>query len=197
MYLSSALYHVLLENRAKRALRVLDHVAILCLIAGTYTPFTLGVLRGAWGWTLFGIVWSLAFLGVTLKIKGSSVAPSLPTGLYLAMGWLMVVAIRPLWFRSAIAGYFLAFCGRHRIHGWSGILCGWADTLQPFRVASLYRYWHRLSLFCGAAIWGLISLMPNSLKRSLRLLRFHQILRPKESSHRFLRRSPLHLIHRY
>ena len=81
MYLSSALYHFFPENRTKRVLRVLDHVAIFFLIAGTYTPFTLGVLRGAWGWTLFSIVWGLAALGMTLKIKGALRHPLISTGL--------------------------------------------------------------------------------------------------------------------
>ena len=71
MYLSSTLYQVLPENRAKLVFRVLDHGAIFLLIAGTYTSFTLGVLRGAWGWTLFSIVWNLAVLGMTLKVAGT------------------------------------------------------------------------------------------------------------------------------
>ncbi len=111
MYTASALYHFLPENRTKRVLRVLDHVAIFCLIAGTYTPFTLGVLRGAWGWTLFSIVWGLAVLGVTLKIKGALWHPLISTGLYLAMGWLIVVAIRPLWLKVPLPGLFLLLAG--------------------------------------------------------------------------------------
>jgi len=111
MYLSSALYHVLPENRTKRVLRVLDHIAIFFLIAGTYTPFTLGVLRGAWGWTLFSIVWSLAVLGVTLKIKGALWHPLISTGLYLVMGWLIVVAIRPLWLKVPFPGILLLLAG--------------------------------------------------------------------------------------
>jgi hemolysin III len=111
MYLSSALYHFLPENRTKRVLRVLDHVAIFFLIAGTYTPFTLGVLRGAWGWTLFGIVWGLAVLGMTLKIKGALWHPLISTGLYLAMGWLIVVAIRPLWLKVPLPGILLLLAG--------------------------------------------------------------------------------------
>src|SRR5712691_10653430 len=67
MYLASTLYHALPRNQAKRVFRVIDHSAIFLLIAGTYTPFTLGVLRGGWGWTLFGVVWGLAVLGVTVK----------------------------------------------------------------------------------------------------------------------------------
>ena len=111
MYLSSTLYHVLPENRAKRVFRVLDHVAIFTLIAGTYTPFTLGVLRGAWGWTLFSIVWSLAVLGMTLKITGALWRPLISTGLYLAMGWLIIIAIRPLWLKVPFQGMLLLFAG--------------------------------------------------------------------------------------
>lgn len=111
MYLSSTLYHVLPENRAKSVLRVFDHVAIYFLIAGTYTPFTLGVLRGAWGWTLLSIVWSLAVLGMMLKIKGALRHPFISTGLYLAMGWLIVVAIRPLWLKVPLPGILLLLAG--------------------------------------------------------------------------------------
>ena len=76
MYLSSTLYHFLPENRAKRVFRVLDHEAIYLLIAGTYTPFTLGVLRGAWGWTLFGLVWGMAIFGMILKVVGTMRTPA-------------------------------------------------------------------------------------------------------------------------
>jgi len=97
LYLSSTLYHALPESRAKRVFRILDHSAIFLLIAGTYTPFTLGVLRGAWGWTLFGLVWSVAVLGIILKAAGGVRHPWLSTGIYVAMGWLVLIAIRPLW----------------------------------------------------------------------------------------------------
>ncbi|MBF0475623.1 MAG: hemolysin III family protein [Deltaproteobacteria bacterium] len=105
MYLSSTLYHVFPENKAKRVLRVLDHGAIFLLIAGTYTPFTLGILRGAWGWTLFGLVWGMAILGLVLKVSGVMMRhPRLSIGLYLAMGWLIVVAIRPIWLKVPLPG---------------------------------------------------------------------------------------------
>src|SRR5262249_38907722 len=97
LYLVSTVYHALPRNRAKRVFRVIDHSAIFLLIAGTYTPFTLGPLRGAWGWTLFSIVWALAVLGVTLKSVGGIRYPRLSTMLYVAMGWLALIAIRPLW----------------------------------------------------------------------------------------------------
>jgi hemolysin III len=111
MYLSSTLYHVLPENRAKRVFRLLDHGAIFLLIAGTYTPFTLGVLRGAWGWTLFGLVWGMGILGLVLKMVGVMRHPGLSTGLYLAMGWLIVIAIRPLWLKVPLPGILWLLAG--------------------------------------------------------------------------------------
>jgi hemolysin III len=96
LYLTSTVYHALPPRRAKHVFRLLDHAAIYLLIAGTYTPFTLGVLRGPWGWTLFGVVWSLAVLGIVLKSFRGIRHPRLSTAVYLAMGWLIVVAARPL-----------------------------------------------------------------------------------------------------
>lgn len=97
LYLTSTLYHALAPNRAKRVFQILDHGAIYLLIAGTYTPFTLGVLRGPWGWTLFGCIWALAGAGIVLKAVGGVRDPRLSTGLYLAMGWLILIAAKPLW----------------------------------------------------------------------------------------------------
>jgi hemolysin III len=97
LYCSSTLYHALADNTAKRVFRVLDHGAIFLLIAGTYTPFTLGVLRGPWGWTLFVLVWSAAVLGITLKALVGVRHPRLSTATYAVMGWIGLVAIRPLW----------------------------------------------------------------------------------------------------
>ena len=96
MYSTSTLYHALPSGTAKRVFRVLDHAAIYLLIAGTYTPFMLGVMRGAWGWTLLVIVWSLALFGIVAKSTLGFRYPRLSTALYLAMGWLIVVAVRPL-----------------------------------------------------------------------------------------------------
>lgn len=97
MYLASTLYHALPEGRAKRVFRVLDHGTIYLLIAGTYTPFTLGVLGGAWGWTLFGMIWALALFGIVSKSTGRAWHPILSTVLYLVMGWLAIIAVKPLW----------------------------------------------------------------------------------------------------
>jgi hemolysin III len=99
LYLTSTLYHALPHGRAKRVFCVLDHSAIYLLIAGTYTPFTLGVLRGGWGWPLFGVVWGLAILGIVLKATGSLRHPWRSTALYVAMGWLCVIAAQPLYRR--------------------------------------------------------------------------------------------------
>ena len=97
LYLTSTLYHAATSPRAKRILRVIDHSAIYLLIAGTYTPFTLGALSGPWGWTLFGLIWSLAIAGVLLKAFGGIRFPVLSTWLYIAMGWLALIVIKPLW----------------------------------------------------------------------------------------------------
>jgi hemolysin III len=96
LYLSSALYHALPQGTRKHFFHKLDHAAIYVLIAGTYTPFTLGVLSGAWGWTLFGLIWAMAALGLLLKVFNGLSNRYLSIGLYLLMGWLIVVAAVPL-----------------------------------------------------------------------------------------------------
>ena len=111
LYLGSTLYHALPIGKAKRVFRVVEHSAIFLLIAGTYTPFTLGVLRGAWGWTLFGLVWGLAVAGVALKAFNRMSHPIISTGLYLLMGWLIVIAIVPLSARLPAAGMLWLVAG--------------------------------------------------------------------------------------
>ncbi len=96
LYLASTVYHALPQNKAKRVFQLFDHVAIFLLIAGTYTPFTLGVLRGAWGWTLLALIWGMAIFGVILKAVRGTKCPRLSMCLYLAMGWLVLIAIRPV-----------------------------------------------------------------------------------------------------
>jgi hemolysin III len=97
LYLVSTLFHALPRCRAKRVFQILDHSAIYLLIAGTYTPFTLGVLRGDWGWTLFGLVWGMAIAGTVLKALGGVRYTTLSTWTYLAMGWLVVIAAKTVW----------------------------------------------------------------------------------------------------
>jgi len=111
LYLGSTLYHGLPPGRAKRAFRVVDHCAIYLLIAGTYTPFTLGVLFGAWGWSLLAVVWSLAAIGITLEVTGGVRHPAWSLVLYLGMGWLAVVAIRPLALHLPAAGLIWLVAG--------------------------------------------------------------------------------------
>ncbi|NPV70088.1 MAG: hemolysin III family protein [Firmicutes bacterium] len=97
LYTASTLYHGLaLSARARLALRKLDHMMIFLLIAGTYTPFCLVPLRGAWGWPLFGVVWGCAALGMIVKLFWMNVPRWLSTGFYLLMGWLVLVAAYPL-----------------------------------------------------------------------------------------------------
>lgn len=96
LYFTSTMYHALPQGRAKRIFLKLDYSAIYLFIAGSYTPFALGALSGPWGWTLFGLVWALAFVGIVLKASDRLSHPWLSTGLYLAMGWLVLIAAMPL-----------------------------------------------------------------------------------------------------
>ncbi|GAB4429331.1 MAG: hemolysin III family protein [Chloroflexi bacterium OHK40] len=96
LYSASTLYHGAPAGRAKDRLEILDHCAIFLLIAGTYTPFTLVTLRGAWGWSLFAVVWALAVAGVVFKLIFSTRFAIISTLLYIAMGWLVVVAAGPM-----------------------------------------------------------------------------------------------------
>lgn len=96
LYFTSTLYHALPNGRAKQVFLKLDYCAIFLFIAGSYTPFALGALYGAWGWTLFGLVWALAVVGVILKSTDKLAHPWVSTGLYLGMGWLVLIAAVPL-----------------------------------------------------------------------------------------------------
>jgi hemolysin III len=96
LYTASTLYHSVPGERAKRILQKFDHAAIFLLIAGTYTPFVLVTLRGPWGWSLFGVVWGLAVVGIALKFWFAGRFRVVSTLIYLAMGWLVMIAIKPL-----------------------------------------------------------------------------------------------------
>lgn len=111
VFLTSTLYHALARGKAKRVFRIMDHGAIFLLIAGTYTPFTLGVLRGVWGWTLLALVWGLAIVGVVLTAVSRVRYPTVSTLVYLAMGWLFVVGVKPLWTNMAPWGLFWLAAG--------------------------------------------------------------------------------------
>ena len=111
LYLTSCLYHALPPGSTKQLLRKLDHSAIFLLIAGSYTPFTLGVLGGAWGWTLFGLVWGIAAIGIFLKLFAGIRHTRLSAALYVAMGWMIVIAVRPLVMRVPAWGIGLLVAG--------------------------------------------------------------------------------------
>ena len=111
LYVTSTLYHAVPHSRAKPVLRILDHSAIFLLIAGTYTPFTLVSLRGLWGWWLFGIVWGLALAGIALRLSLGRRPTGLFVSLYLAMGWCVVVAVKPLLVAVAPGGLALLLAG--------------------------------------------------------------------------------------
>jgi hemolysin III len=127
LYFASTLYHALRHDKAKRFFRTLDHGAIFLLIAGTYTPFTLGVLRGPWGWTLLGLIWAMAAAGLTMKALAITRYRWLSMVLYLSMGWLVVIAAKPVLLRVPLHGILwllaggvayttgVAFYGAHRL----------------------------------------------------------------------------------
>ena len=96
LYLASTLYHALPRGKAKEVFQILEHAAIFLLIAGSYSPFTLGILPAVWGWSLFGTIWGLALGGVVLKAVTREASPVLSAILYLTMGWLIALALGPL-----------------------------------------------------------------------------------------------------
>jgi hemolysin III len=139
LYGVSALYHALPATRMGRAkhwLQRLDHAAIYLFIAGSYTPFTLGVLNGAWGWSLFGVVWAAAAFGVTVKLLNRLRHPWISTGLYLAMGWVAVVAAPQMIERLPLAG--LAWI----VAGGLSYTIGAAVFLLDNRIRYAHAVWH-------------------------------------------------------
>ncbi len=110
-YATSTLYHSLPIPRAKSVLRVFDHCAIFLLIAGTYTPFLLVNLRGPWGWSLFGVIWALAALGIVFKVTMLRRWTAMSVVLYVAMGWVVVVAAKPMLSAVAPGGLLLLLLG--------------------------------------------------------------------------------------
>lgn len=145
-YLTSTLYHSLRGARVKEILRKFDHAAIFLLIAGTYTPFMLVTLRGPWGWSLFGVVWGLALVGIALKFWFAGRFRLVSTLIYLAMGWLVLVALKPLAANLPRAGL-----------NWlvAGGLCyslGAAFYLWK-RLSYHHAVWHLFVLAGGACHW--------------------------------------------
>src|SRR5690242_2472284 len=111
LYLASTLYHAFPHSKTKQVFQIFDHGAIFLLIAGTYTPFTLNVLPVAWGWTFFGIVWALAIAGIILKSVGGAKTDKLSIALYLGMGWMGVLAVKPLLDSLPLWGIFWLLFG--------------------------------------------------------------------------------------
>ncbi|HMV27231.1 MAG TPA: hemolysin III family protein [bacterium] len=111
LYSASTLYHSFPQPKVKRIFRIMDHSAIYLLIAGTYTPFLLVSLRGAWGWTLFGVVWSAAIAGVWFKVFHTGRFPKLSTTLYIVMGWVALVAVKPMMENIPLGGLILILAG--------------------------------------------------------------------------------------
>jgi len=104
LYTASTLYHTFHNPRLKRILKVLDHTAIYLLIAGTYTPFTLVNLRGFWGWTLFSLVWGLSVFGILWKLFHVEKFQIVSTLVYIAMGWLVLIAMKPVMSAVPLSG---------------------------------------------------------------------------------------------
>jgi hemolysin III len=111
LYTASTLYHALRSPRAKRVFKIIDHSAIYLLIAGTYTPFTLITMRGPWGWTLFGLVWALAAAGIVFKTFFVDRFVIASTIVYVAMGWLVLIAIKPVSAMVPIGGLIWLLAG--------------------------------------------------------------------------------------
>lgn len=145
-YLTSTLYHSLRGARVKEVLRKFDHAAIFLLIAGTYTPFVLVTLRGPWGWSLFGVVWGLAIAGVVLKFWFAGRFRLASTLIYLAMGWLVLIAVKPLAANLPRAG--LAWL----IGGGLCYSLGAAFYLWK-RLSYHHAVWHLFVLAGGACHW--------------------------------------------
>ena len=139
LYLMSCLYHALKVNQAKRVFRVMDHCTIFLLIAGTYTPFTLVTLRGPLGWSLFGIVWGVAILGIVLNAVSLKRFAKLSVLCYLGMGWVIIFAFRRLAAALHPTGLMLLIAG------------GVAYTLGAilYAVGSKRKYFHSIfHFFC-------------------------------------------------
>jgi hemolysin III len=149
LYTASTLYHSIQAERLRPLLRALDHSAIFLLIAGTYTPFTLVTLRGPWGWSLFAVVWSIGITGIILRLVLRERLHWLFVSLYLAMGWIVVVAIQPLLERLETGGLVLLAAGGIAYTG--GIVFYLWDRL-PYNHA----IWHGFCLLGSALHVGAV-----------------------------------------
>jgi len=149
LYASSTLYHSMEDEQNQRLLRKFDHAAIFLLIAGTYTPFLLVTLRGPWGWSLFGVIWPLAIAGVTLKFWFAGRFKLASTLLYVGMGWLVMVALKPLVAALPGPGLRLLIAGGISYTGGAGFYL-WRRL--PFNHA----IWHLFVLAGSACHWAAV-----------------------------------------
>ena len=152
LYSISTLYHSV-QGRAKVLMRKLDHLSIYLLIAGSYTPFCLVTLEGPWGWTLFGIVWALAIIGMLQEIKPRSEARVLSIVIYAVMGWIVLIAVKPL----------IAALGRDGFIWLAGGGVLYTVGIIFFAYDSRFRHWH--------GIWHLF-VMGGSLMHFVAVLRY-------------------------
>jgi hemolysin III len=151
LYLTSTLYHALARTRARGVFRRLDHAAIYLLIAGTYTPFTLVFLRGPWGWTLFGVSWGLAVLGITLKAVFGPRWPILSTLVYVLMGWLVLAAVGPV--LRHVPGGAIVWLAAGGLCYTAGVVCFALDR----RVRYAHAIWHLFVL--GGSVCHYVAVM--------------------------------------
>uniref|UniRef100_A0A7C2AZY6 Hemolysin III family protein n=1 Tax=Pseudomonas graminis TaxID=158627 RepID=A0A7C2AZY6_9PSED len=135
LYSASTVYHSV-RGRAKVIMQKVDHFSIYLLIAGSYTPFCLVTLHGAWGWTLFGIVWALAIIGILQEIKPRSEARVMSIVIYAVMGWIVLVAVNPLIAALGMAGFVCLALGG--VFYTVGIIFFAFDT----RVRHFHGVWH-------------------------------------------------------
>ena len=154
LYSCSTLYHAIQAPRVKRVLRVLDHSSIYLLIAGTYTPFTLVCLRGGWGWSLFGVIWGLALAGVVLKPFLLGRFPILSPILYILMGWLVVIAVKPM--LASLPLYVLLWLGLGGLAYTVGVIFYACDGKLPYNHAIWHLFVMAGSLFQFVAVLLLI-----------------------------------------
>jgi hemolysin III len=156
LYFASTLYHVVPASRWKERLGRIDHATIYVFIAGSYMPFVLGLLRGAWGWSLFGVVWAAALVGVVAKLRDRLTHPLWSTALYVLMGWVVLVAAAPLVARMSTAGLAWLVAG--------GLLYTAGAVVYLFDARMRYAHfvWHLFVMagsachFC-AALWHSIA----------------------------------------
>lgn len=153
LFMSSTLYHSFPQPYLKRFFRILDHSSIFLLIAGTYTPVTIGSMRGGWGWALFGVIWGLTILGIILKVFAMNRLKWLSLVIYLLMGWIILIAIKPL--LCSVPHSFIIWMGAGGLAYSLGIIFYTAKKLYFH-----HAIWHLFVL--GGAIchfFGMLSLM--------------------------------------